>query len=148
VTLDAAAFARARDAMERPQPRVALGLALRGIASAAIDLSDGLVGDLGHVLRRSGAGALVDADALPRGSALATQPRALQLECTLAGGDDYELLFAAPPAREADVRRAARECGVAVTPIGRIEPQPGLRVVDAGGRALDAAFEGFDHFRA
>ncbi|MDP3086285.1 MAG: thiamine-phosphate kinase, partial [Rubrivivax sp.] len=97
VALPGDVFAAARDAMELPQPRVALGLALRGLASSAIDLSDGLLGDLGHVLRRSGVAAVVDVDALPRSAGLAAQPLALQHQCLLAGGDDYELLFSAAP---------------------------------------------------
>jgi thiamine-monophosphate kinase len=77
---------------------------------------------------------------------LAAQPRDLQLECLLAGGDDYELLFTAPASAEARVRAAAQSAGVAVTPIGRIEPEPGLRVVDARGQALSLQWRGFDHF--
>jgi thiamine-monophosphate kinase len=140
------AFAAVRRAMEWPQPRVALGLALRGLASAAIDLSDGLVGDLGHVLARSGVGARVDADALPRSAVLAAQPPALQRLCTLAGGDDYELLFTAPPQHAAAVRAAAAASGVAVACCGVIEAEPGLRVVDAQGAPLQASWQAFDHF--
>ncbi len=145
--LDAEAFSTARVAMEQPQPRVALGLALRGIATSAIDLSDGLVGDLGHILRRSGVGARIDADALPRSAVLAAQPRALQLECTLAGGDDYELLFTAAPADDDAVRRAAAQADVAVTAIGVIEAAPGLRILDAAGATIDTRVAAFDHFR-
>lgn len=141
-------FQKVRPAMEWPQPRVALGLALRGLASSAIDLSDGLVGDLGHVLRRSAVGAQLWADALPMGPVLARQPPAWRRECTLAGGDDYELLFSAPASARAGVLAAAAEAGVAVTPIGRVEAEPGLRLVDAAGRALDLTPRGFDHFRA
>lgn len=146
VALDAAAFDAVRRAMELPQPRVALGLALRGLASSAIDLSDGLAGDLGHVLERSAVGARVDVDALPLSAVLAAQPRARQLECALAGGDDYELLFTAAPERADALRAAARACGVGVSCIGRIEPEPGLRLVDASGAALPLRVHGFDHF--
>ena len=147
VELEAAAFAHARDAMETPQPRVALGAALRGIATSAIDVSDGLLGDLGHVLRRSGAGATVLVDAVPRSAVLAAQPPARQRLCTLAGGDDYELLFTAPPAAQAAVRAAGDLAGVAVTPIGRIEAAPGLHLVDGDGRAVENRYVAFDHFR-
>ena len=137
-----------RQRMECPTPRVALGQALRGVATSAIDLSDGLVGDLRHVLARSGVGATVDADVLPRSKLLATLPPALQNECTLAGGDDYELLFTAAPAAAPSILTAAARVGVAVTRIGRIEAMEGLRIVDAAGVALDQRFTAFDHFRA
>jgi thiamine-monophosphate kinase len=134
--------------MELPEPRVALGQALRGIATASIDLSDGLVGDLSHVLRRSGVGALVEIDRLPRSDVLAAQPEALQRECLLAGGDDYELLFTAPPARRAAVQSAAAQARVPATRIGRVEAEPGLRVVDAAGRAVLCDVQAFDHFKS
>ena len=146
LSLPADAFERVRRAMELPQPRVALGLALRGVASSAIDLSDGLVGDLNHVLQRSGVAARVDVDALPRSADLAVLPLALQHECLLAGGDDYELLFTAAPSRDAEVRAAARHAGVAVTRCGVITAGSGLRVVDAAGRELELTMRGFDHF--
>lgn len=146
LTLPGADFDAVREAMERPLPRVALGVALRGLASSAVDLSDGLLGDLGHVLRASGAGATLDCDAIPRSAVLARQTPAWQQTCVLAGGDDYELLFTAPAARDADVRAAGARAGVAVTPIGRIEAETGLRVHDAAGRAVAIASRGFDHF--
>jgi thiamine-monophosphate kinase len=147
VSLVGDAFEAVRARMESPTPRVALGLALRGVASSAIDLSDGLVGDLGHVLRRSGVGATVNADALPMSAVLASMPQALRHECTLAGGDDYELLFTAPPSRESDVKAAAGQAGVAVTRIGRIDAAPDLRIVDGLGAPLGQRFTAFDHFR-
>ena len=149
-TLDLAGddFAHVRLAMETPQPRVALGLALRGLATAAIDLSDGLLGDLGHLLQRSGVGAVVDVDALPRSPVLARQPLALQRTCTLAGGDDYELLFSAPAAAQARVLVAAAGAGVAVRCIGHTTAAPGLRLQDRGGAAVLFDGRGFDHFAA
>lgn len=146
VAASACDFDALRLAMEMPQPRVALGLALRGLASSAIDLSDGLVGDVGHILARSGVGATVNADALPRSSTLAAQPLALQHTCLLAGGDDYELLFTAAPARQAAVRTAAQQAGVHVTLCGQIDAEPGLRVVDGQKRPVDGHWQGFDHF--
>jgi len=146
VTLAGEDFEAARRAMECPQPRVALGLALRGVASAAIDLSDGLLGDLGHILKRSRVGARVELAALPRSAALARQAEELQHECLLAGGDDYELLFTAPAAKRDAVRAAARRAGVDLACIGRIEAEPGLRIVDAQGAALAPRWHGFDHF--
>ena len=146
------AFEQVRRAMELPQPRVALGLALRGLASAAIDLSDGLLGDLGHVLQRSGVAAVVDVDALPRSAVLAAQDPALQHLCLLAGGDDYELLFSAPAHRHDAVLAAGRAAGVAVTRIGTVwaaeAGAPPLRVVDGQGRPVATPWRGFDHFAA
>ena len=146
--LDAADFEQVRRAMEQPQPRLALGLALRGLATAAIDLSDGLVGDLGHVLARSGVGAVIEPHRLPLSPVLAAQPQALQQQCALAGGDDYELLFTAPAARHSAVLAAAAGAGVAARCIGHIEAGSGLRLLDAQGRALALALQGFDHFKA
>jgi thiamine-monophosphate kinase len=146
LVLGAAEFEQVRGAMECPQPRVALGRALRGMASAAIDLSDGLVGDLGHVLAASNVGAVIDADALPRSAVLAAQDPALQRQCVLAGGDDYELLFTAPPQHRAAVEAAGRLVGVPVTRFGRIDAAAGLQVHDAGGRAVEMNWRGFDHF--
>jgi thiamine-monophosphate kinase len=145
------AFSAVREAMERPQPRVALGQALRGIATAAIDLSDGLLGDLAHIRQRSGVGATVWLDALPRSAALDAQPTQLLRECLLAGGDDYELLFCAPPERTDAVRAAGLACGTPVTRVGRIESaDAGLKVfAEAHGREpLDlSSLAGFDHFK-
>jgi thiamine-monophosphate kinase len=151
ITLPQHVFAAARERLDRPTPRVALGLALRGIATSAIDISDGLLGDVGHVLERSGVGAIVDAECAPQ--LLASLRLGLQLplarvqECAFAGGDDYELAFTAAPAREAEVLAAARQAQVPVTRIGTITAAPGLRVCDAEGRTLAQEFAGFDHFR-
>jgi thiamine-monophosphate kinase len=139
-------FNHVRRAMELPQPRVALGLALRGIATSAIDISDGLLGDLGHVLRRSKVGAQIKVDALPRSPVLAAQSPALQHECVLAGGDDYELLFTAPPDAQDAVLAAGARAGVAVACIGVIEAATGLRVVDTHGQAVATPWRAFDHF--
>jgi thiamine-monophosphate kinase len=148
VALEAAAFEAVRARMELPAPRVALGMALRGVATSAIDISDGLLGDLRHVLRRSGVGATLDADALPMSAVLTAQPIALRRECTLAGGDDYELLFTAPPSHADRVRAAGASANVAVTRIGRIEAAPGARIVDPDGQAITTEFTSFDHFKA
>jgi len=149
VALHGDAFERVRVAMEMPQPRVALGVALRGIATSAIDVSDGLLGDLSHILRRSAVGATLDVDALPRSRVLREQPQALQRTCLLAGGDDYELIFTAPPAQATAVQRAAADSGTAVTRIGRIVPAgDGLRLHDAAGAAVANLYTSFDHFRS
>jgi thiamine-monophosphate kinase len=147
VALPGAAFDQVRPALETPQPRVALGLALRGLATAAIDLSDGLLGDLGHVLERSAAGAELDFASLPRSAALAACPQALQERCLLSGGDDYELLFTAPAGADALVLAAARTAAVPVVRIGRITAGPGLDIVGATGRPMDlGCLRSFDHF--
>lgn len=148
VSLSGGDFETARRAMECPQPRVALGQALRGLAHSAIDVSDGFVGDLGHVLARSGLGATVQADALPRGPALARQAPELQRLCTLSGGDDYELVFSAPPAARAAVQAASAASATPVTCVGRLEAEPGLRLLDAQGQSIDWRVASFDHFKA
>jgi thiamine-monophosphate kinase len=142
---EACEFANAR--MEQPTPRIALGQALRGIASAAIDVSDGLLGDLGHVLRQSGVGASIDsviAIGLMQSAAALDHER--KLEYVLAGGDDYELAFTAPVAQRDAVRAAGEQARTPVTRIGRIEAQPGLRLLDAQGHPLRRHYGAFDHF--
>jgi thiamine-monophosphate kinase len=147
VMLGGEALASVRSAMERPQPRVALGLGLRGVAHSAIDVSDGLLGDLGHILHASGVGATVEVDTVPRSAVLREQSPHWQRLCTLAGGDDYELVFTAARAQAAAVLAAGERAGVAVTRIGRIESERGLRLVDAAGQPVDNAFGSFDHFK-
>ncbi|OYV41159.1 MAG: thiamine-phosphate kinase [Thiomonas sp. 20-64-5] len=146
-SLDDVAQATSFARMDRPTPRVTLGLALRGVAHAAIDVSDGLLADLGHILQRSGVGATVHADACPASPALRTQSATRRRLCQLAGGDDYELLFTAPTSARDAVQAAATQAATAVTRIGRIETRPGLRLIDAEGQVLDNAYAGFDHFR-
>jgi thiamine-monophosphate kinase len=141
-------FDHVRAAMEQPIPRVALGLGLRGLATSAIDVSDGLLGDLGHVLRRSRVGATLWVDDVPRSEALRRQDPALQRECALAGGDDYELVFTAPPGRSAEVEAVAATAGVSVTRIGRIDAASGLRLLDQNGAAVEPRFASFDHFKS
>jgi thiamine-monophosphate kinase len=127
-----------------PQPRLELGQALRGIASAAIDISDGLVADLGHILEVSGVGAELQADALPLSAAAREVPGAR--DAALAGGDDYELLFTAPPARQADVAALARQLGIPLTRIGAIRADPSLHVLDQKGQELRVRRSGWQHF--
>ena len=152
--LPAALFAAAQARMDRPTPRVALGRALRGIATAAIDLSDGLLGDLGHILKASRVGATVHTKiatkliALQAGDAWASASidQKMQLQCVLAGGDDYELAFTAPPALRDAVAAAALSAATLVTRIGHIDAQPGLRLVDGGGNTVPNIYTSFDHF--
>jgi thiamine-monophosphate kinase len=144
----------ARLRLEQPTPRVALGLALRGIASSALDVSDGLLGDLGHILRASDVGARINTAIATEliavcagipGAASIFDPE-LVLQCTLAGGDDYELLFTAPAALRPAVTAAAQASGTPVTCIGRIEAEPGLRLVDAQGLPVENRYAAFEHF--
>ena len=149
LALDADAFVISRARMETPTPRVALGQALRGIASAAIDVSDGLLGDLRHLLRASGAGAELATDNCMR--LMSAAPRAAldakrQLDYVLAGGDDYELVFTAPADKRDAVMQASRDTSTPVTRIGRIEAEPGMRLLDAQGQPLERSFASFDHF--
>ncbi|MBU1360079.1 MAG: thiamine-phosphate kinase [Gammaproteobacteria bacterium] len=165
LSLPADQFERARARMEQPEPRVALGQALRGIASAAADVSDGLTGDLGHILTASGVGATLDADrvtALMGVGAASAEPadgsgdpdasrppgpsRDFRRACALSGGDDYELVFTAPPEARDAVIEAGRRASTEVTRIGRIDAESGLRVLDAEGSLLDQRFGSFDHF--
>ena len=144
------AFAEARARLETPQPRTALGIALRGVASAAIDVSDGLLGDLRHILAASGVGADLELAALPRPSSiqqkLDSDERELALGCLLAGGDDYELCFTAPHDARARIAGIARELALPLTRIGTITRAAGLVVRAQDGRPLASLPHAFDHF--
>ena len=154
LTLPADLLALAQARMDRPTPRVALGTALRGIATSAIDISDGLLGDLGHILKASGVGATIHTSvaieliamkaAKTWTPALIDQKTALQ--SVLAGGDDYELAFTAPLALRAAVVAAAQRAATPVTRIGHINAEAGLRLVDGEGQAVPNSYASFDHF--
>jgi len=139
--------ARVLPALYLPTPRIGLGLVLRGLASSAIDISDGLLGDLGHILERSHVGATLEFSALP--TLPVTQAylhEAVARDCVLAGGDDYELCFTAPASKRNAVLAAAASAGVTVTRIGHIHAEPGLTVNDANGQPLHVDKTGYDHF--
>jgi thiamine-monophosphate kinase len=127
-------------ALHRPQPRVELGLALSGLATAAIDVSDGLLADLGHILEQSAVAARLQIPQLPAAG--------LERDCLLAGGDDYELLFTAAAASTAAISALAAELQLPLTCIGEIVSGPAGRLVlcDADGRDITPARRGFDHF--
>ena len=150
VSVPADVFDAARLRLECPTPRVALGLALRGVASAAIDVSDGLLGDLGHILKQSGVGATVDIDMAA--SLVASRSSALQIQTehwrtwALAGGDDYELLFSAPALMRGAVAAAAQSCQTTVTRIGQIDAEQGLRLLDGQDQPARNTYISFDHF--
>ena len=134
--------------METPQPRVELGMALCGIATSAIDVSDGLAGDLRHIVERSQVGAVVDYDAIPRSAAFKKIGDVeLERECVLSGGDDYELLFTAPAQRRATLEALGRELSLPLTRIGTIEGGETRLVVRDGAGKPVAHRGGYDHFR-
>ena len=154
IELPADLLAEARLRLEQPTPRLALGISLRGIATSAIDISDGLAGDLCHILKASGVGALVNADiTINLIAASANNMRARgyfdpqkQLKMVLSGGDDYELAFTAPPAMRKAVEAASASSQTPVTRIGVIQSEPGLRLVDGTGQPITTQFSSFDHF--
>jgi len=133
--------------LNRPRPRIAVGLALRGIANACIDVSDGLLADLGHVCVASGVGAELEGEVLPLSSALtAVFDAATCRELALAGGDDYELCFTVPADRTSDVAPALAQAGCDATRIGRVVAGSGVRVLDAHGNELATPQAGWEHF--
>lgn len=140
------ALERLRGRLERPTPRLALGQALVGVAHAALDVSDGLAGDLGHILRASGVGAQIALADLPLAPDLAALPEAQRLQCLLNGGDDYELLFTAPASAREAVAAAAAASQTPVQRIGCITEGSGLQVLDTAGRPAAFSAAGFDHF--
>jgi thiamine-monophosphate kinase len=145
---DAASRAFLIDRYHLPQPRLALGQRLAAVVHAMLDVSDGLVADLGHLCTASGVGAVVEAALLPLSAAAqpAVSGERRWLEAALAGGDDYELLFSAPEGAAAAIAAVARETGVPVTAIGRIEAGSGVRVLDRDGAPLALAQGGYRHF--
>ena len=155
LALSTEAFASARTRLEMPTPRVSLGMALRGIASSAIDVSDGLLGDLGHILKQSRVGAVISTlktinlIAIKATNTLASGQfnQELQLKYVLSGGDDYELAFTAPVHMRDAVQAAALASNTPVTRIGHIEAEPGLRLTNAQGQSLPNNYGSFDHFQ-
>jgi thiamine-monophosphate kinase len=145
-----AVFEQARLRMEMPMPRLALGQALRGIATSAADISDGLLGDLQHILKASGFGADIDTQQVARtlaANAHFNLPMATQLKLTLAGGDDYELVFTAPESKRADITGLGVSTKTAITRIGKINASQTLRLLDAKGHVMANEFQSFDHFK-
>jgi thiamine-monophosphate kinase len=136
------------DRYRLPQPRLALGRRLHGLAHAAMDISDGLLGDLGHICQASGLAAEVEAASLPRSpAARAALDAGLGDLATLAGGgDDYELLFTAPPAADAALHRLSKELGLPLTRIGRMLPGHGVGLIGPDGHAIAVAHAGYRHF--
>ena len=127
-------------ALRRPQPRVELGLALRGLASAAIDVSDGLLADLGHLLTASRLAATLKFDSLP--------PPGMERDAYLAGGDDYELIFTASPEHRPVIQNLSERLALPLTRIGKTEAGAAgrLSLLDADGRPFEVSRLGYDHF--
>ncbi len=139
--------AKVLPALYLPQPRIKLGLALRGIAHSAIDISDGLLADLGHILHASHVGAVLEFARVP--VAAVTQSyleNPVARECVLAGGDDYELCFTAAADQHAAVLAAGAQADVALSCIGRITSSSGLQVLDAQHEPMTINKTGYDHF--
>ncbi len=132
--------------LNRPEPRVAFGRTLSDIASAAIDVSDGLLADLGHILKASGCGATLWVDRLPRSKQLDAQLAENVLVCQLGGGDDYELCFSIDADRVARLPPLVHDSGVPVTEVGLIEAEPGVRCRHDDGSGYQPHERGFDHF--
>ena len=148
-------LAAASRRLDLPTPRVMLGLALRGIAHSAIDISDGLLSDLGHICERSHVAAAIELDALPRSRLMRAVAAHIMMpgvaqDALLSGGDDYELCFTASPRQHTAVLRVAARARVPVTRIGRIVKAPagavGVAVMDRDGLPLRVTQRGFDHF--
>jgi thiamine-monophosphate kinase len=155
ISLSEADFALMRARMERPTPRIALGQAVRGIASSAIDVSDGLLGDLGHILKASGAGAEINLDAIDSIARCAHNVTGsgrfgskFLRDMVLAGGDDYELVFTAPPTQREAVQSAAQLSHTRITRIGSVRAGGGVILREADGQTAPNDFTSFDHFKS
>lgn len=147
IILDAQDLQQATKALHEPVPRIALGILLRNIAHAAIDISDGLIGDLSHILQKSHCGATINVDNIPVGKVLTKQTRAMQREFALSGGDDYELCFTAPQKNRDAILHAAHTCDTPITRIGKITAQTsGLQFIDTKGDKVSLSLSSFDHF--
>jgi thiamine-monophosphate kinase len=147
LVLDEASFGATVAALHRPAPRVALGMALRGMAHSAIDLSDGLLADLGHILERSKVAAELRFDKLPLSPHLTPYlAQALGKQCALAGGDDYELCFTAPASRHAEIEKLSAQLDLPLNCIGRIVAGTGCWVRAADGSEITIRETGYDHF--
>lgn len=147
VTLPEDEFISCANSLHTPQPRVALGLALRDIANSAIDISDGLLADLGHILDASKVGAELQLQTLPKSQAMKNNfPNKLTQQMILAGGDDYELCFTAPVEMQAKIIRLSESLGLQLSHIGRITQSSGLIVIGLDNEVLKIKETGFDHF--
>jgi thiamine-monophosphate kinase len=148
IVLSSAEYAACAAALHQPQPRVELGIALRNIASSAIDISDGLLADLGHILDSSRLAARIDFPALPVSSVLRGHIREpLAIQCALSGGDDYELCFTAKASHHTDIMDIAAQLKLPLTHIGTVVDGHGCLVLDESGNPISTETSGYDHFR-
>lgn len=149
VVLEPSEITACLPALHTPIARVELGQRLIGLADSVIDISDGLLADLGHILTSSKVAAVIKMDEINCSATIKkylSQP--LAIECLLAGGDDYELCFTAPRSKREKIDRLSREQSIALTRIGRIGEGEGLIVLDAAGRSMTLETKGYDHFGA
>lgn len=148
IALNEASFKATSVALHSPMPRVALGLALRGLAHSAIDVSDGLLADLGHILARSKLAAEINYSALPVSIHLKPYlAQALGKHCVLAGGDDYEICFTSPTSRHADIEKLSEELNLPLSCIGKLSAGSGCIVRAADGSEIKIKESGYDHFK-
>lgn len=133
-------------ALNRPIPRLELGLKLRGLASSCIDVSDGLLADLGHILLASGKGAEIELDRLPCSVGLNRLSESERHQLQTAGGDDYELCFTIPPDRHSELKLIAKEASIRLTVVGEITAAPGLHCKTSDGRDYLPTRKGYEHF--
>jgi thiamine-monophosphate kinase len=146
-SLSAERFSVCAARLHQPQPRVALGQSLRGIANSAIDISDGLLADLGHILQRSNVGATLNFDVLSQAIfPLAENDAALRQRCILAGGDDYELCFTAPASRRQQIQQMGEGLSMSLILLGKIDKSLGCRVLSRDGTEIKIQEQGYDHF--
>jgi len=148
IDLSEMSFKAIAPALHQPQPRVALGQALRGLANSAIDVSDGLLADLGHILECSKLGAEIHFDKIPVSNYL--RPYLAQVwgqHCALAGGDEYELCFTAPIARHAELDALSEKLKFPLTCIGNIVAGKDCKIIDANGNMMKVERAGYDHFK-
>jgi thiamine-monophosphate kinase len=148
LTLPGPELAAAQERLDRPRPRLTEGLALRGIASTCIDVSDGLVADLGHILEESGVGARIMLDRVPVSATYAARVSTIGWDIALATGDDYELCFTVPPDRLALLEQMPGELRAHIAQIGEITTGDGLTILDAVGNPYRPGSRGHDHFRS
>jgi len=135
-------------ALHMPVARVELGQRLIGLARSAIDISDGLLADLGHILECSKVAAVIEMNAINQSAVMKKYlPQPLAINCLLAGGDDYELCFTAPRAKCGKIESISRELEIPLTRIGRVSKGEGLVVLDAAGKSIELRIKGYDHFR-